>query len=106
MTLEWSSQQRHTASMAGDSETHLRDRDENTNIIRQPFLIGVSGGTASGKVGILASLSSDLRALTWSHLELNDCTVWRRPAVDRVALATRRLIDSCIICLTASAGLA
>lgn len=46
---------RHIASMAGDSETHLRDSDENTNIIRQPFLIGVSGGTASGKVGILAS---------------------------------------------------
>ncbi|KAA8587373.1 hypothetical protein FQN60_016235 [Etheostoma spectabile] len=36
--------------MAGDSETHLRDRGENTNVIRQPFLIGVSGGTASGKL--------------------------------------------------------
>lgn len=46
---------RHTASMAGDSETHLRDRDVNTNIIRQPFLIGVSGGTASGKVNTLAT---------------------------------------------------
>lgn len=46
---------RHSASMAGDSETHLRDRDENTNVIRQPFLIGVSGGTASGKVGTVAS---------------------------------------------------
>lgn len=44
----------HTASMAGDTETHLRDRGENTEIIRQPFLIGVSGGTASGKVGTLA----------------------------------------------------
>lgn len=42
---------RHIASMAGDSETHLTDRGENINIIRQPFLIGVSGGTASGKVG-------------------------------------------------------
>lgn len=42
---------RRIASMAGDSEKHLTDRDENTNIIRQPFLIGVSGGTASGKVG-------------------------------------------------------
>lgn len=46
---------RHIASMAGDSETHLRDRGENADIIRQPFLIGVSGGTASGKVGTLAS---------------------------------------------------
>lgn len=45
----------YTASMAGDSETHLRDRGEKTDVIRQPFLIGVSGGTASGKVGILAS---------------------------------------------------
>lgn len=44
----------HTASMAGDSETHLRDRGENTDVIRQPFLIGVSGGTASGKVGTIA----------------------------------------------------
>lgn len=41
---------RHIASMAGDSETHLRSGDESTDIIRQPFLIGVSGGTASGKV--------------------------------------------------------
>uniref|UniRef100_A0A7N8XAI4 uridine/cytidine kinase n=1 Tax=Mastacembelus armatus TaxID=205130 RepID=A0A7N8XAI4_9TELE len=38
--------------MAGDSEAHLRDRDENTNVIRQPFLIGVSGGTASGKSSV------------------------------------------------------
>ncbi|KAK5616152.1 Uridine-cytidine kinase 2-B [Crenichthys baileyi] len=36
--------------MAGDSETLLRDRDENSTVIRQPFLIGVSGGTASGKM--------------------------------------------------------
>lgn len=41
------------ASMAGDSETLLRDRDGNTTVIRQPFLIGVSGGTASGKVSRL-----------------------------------------------------
>lgn len=41
---------RHIASMAGDSETHLRSGDDSTDIIRQPFLIGVSGGTASGKV--------------------------------------------------------
>lgn len=44
----------HIASMAGDTETHLRDRGESTDVIRQPFLIGVSGGTASGKVGTLA----------------------------------------------------
>lgn len=54
----------HTASMAGDSETHLKDQDENTNIIRQPFLIGVSGGTASGKVGTLACLHSKFEPLT------------------------------------------
>uniref|UniRef100_A0A3P8VWD2 uridine/cytidine kinase n=1 Tax=Cynoglossus semilaevis TaxID=244447 RepID=A0A3P8VWD2_CYNSE len=42
-------------SMAGDSETHLEDRGEKTNVIRQPFLIGVSGGTASGKVGTPSS---------------------------------------------------
>ena len=44
--------ERHIASMAGDTETHLRDRGDNDNVIRQPFLIGVSGGTASGKVGV------------------------------------------------------
>uniref|UniRef100_A0A3P8VTS0 uridine/cytidine kinase n=1 Tax=Cynoglossus semilaevis TaxID=244447 RepID=A0A3P8VTS0_CYNSE len=38
--------------MAGDSETHLEDRGEKTNVIRQPFLIGVSGGTASGKSSV------------------------------------------------------
>uniref|UniRef100_A0A8C2IUK5 CXXC motif containing zinc binding protein n=2 Tax=Cyprinus carpio TaxID=7962 RepID=A0A8C2IUK5_CYPCA len=35
--------------MAGDSETHLKDRTENEHNTRQPFLIGVAGGTASGK---------------------------------------------------------
>ncbi|KAK6311169.1 hypothetical protein J4Q44_G00192240 [Coregonus suidteri] len=38
--------------MAGDTETHLSDSAENDNIIRQPFLIGVSGGTASGKSSV------------------------------------------------------
>ncbi|XP_054621486.1 uridine-cytidine kinase 2-B [Dunckerocampus dactyliophorus] len=38
--------------MAGDTITHIRDRGENTNVIRQPFLIGVSGGTASGKSSV------------------------------------------------------
>lgn len=47
--------EQHIASMAGDSETHLGDGGENTEVVRQPFLIGVSGGTASGKVGTLAS---------------------------------------------------
>lgn len=37
--------------MAGDSETRLHDQEENGNA--KPFLIGVSGGTASGKVCIL-----------------------------------------------------
>lgn len=52
----------HIASMAGDSETHLRDPDENIDVIRQPFLIGVSGGTASGKVGTVASCFDFLTA--------------------------------------------
>lgn len=43
----------HTASMAGDSESHPKDRSQKTNVIRQPFLIGVSGGTASGKVSTI-----------------------------------------------------
>lgn len=46
---------RHIASMAGDSETLQRNGDENSVIIRHPFLIGVSGGTASGKVGNIAN---------------------------------------------------
>lgn len=41
------------ASMAGDSETRVDSQAENENAIRQPFLIGVAGGTASGKVGIV-----------------------------------------------------
>lgn len=52
--------------MAGDSETHLRDRGENTSIIRQPFLIGVSGGTASGKVGTPASYFDGFHELSWA----------------------------------------
>ncbi|XP_033839040.2 uridine-cytidine kinase 2-B [Periophthalmus magnuspinnatus] len=44
--------QLHIASMAGDTETHIRDRAENAHVIRQPFLIGVSGGTASGKSSV------------------------------------------------------
>lgn len=40
---------RSFASMAGDSETRLRCT-ENDRPSNPPFLIGVSGGTASGKV--------------------------------------------------------
>uniref|UniRef100_A0A3Q2YP76 Uridine-cytidine kinase n=2 Tax=Hippocampus comes TaxID=109280 RepID=A0A3Q2YP76_HIPCM len=50
------SSQQHIASMAGDSETHLRDRGDNTDVIRQPFLIGVSGGTASGKSSVCGKI--------------------------------------------------
>ncbi|MGH0122537.1 UNVERIFIED_CONTAM: hypothetical protein FKN15_038087 [Acipenser sinensis] len=35
--------------MAGDSEQRLEDHAENDPANRQPFLIGVAGGTASGK---------------------------------------------------------
>lgn len=38
--------------MAGDSETKPGDQAENESNNRQPFLIGVAGGTASGKVGV------------------------------------------------------
>lgn len=39
--------------MAGDTDSRLQEHEENGNTIRQPFLIGVSGGTASGKVRVL-----------------------------------------------------
>ncbi|MCI4377868.1 hypothetical protein PGIGA_G00208200 [Pangasianodon gigas] len=42
--------------MAGDSETRLQDQEENGNAIKQPFLIGVSGGTASGKSSVCAKI--------------------------------------------------
>ncbi|KAK3546241.1 hypothetical protein QTP70_025168, partial [Hemibagrus guttatus] len=42
--------------MAGDSETRLQDQEENGNAIREPFLIGVSGGTASGKSSVCAKI--------------------------------------------------
>lgn len=41
-----------SASMAGDIETRLDSHAENENVNWHPFLIGVAGGTASGKVGI------------------------------------------------------
>lgn len=45
-----------TDSMAGDSDSKLDNQAENEHVVRQPFLIGVAGGTASGKVGILLYL--------------------------------------------------
>ena len=44
--------------MAGDDETKPDDRTANDQNNRQPFLIGVAGGTASGKV-------SDYTPLQW-----------------------------------------
>lgn len=44
------------SEMAGDSERRLQDQEENGNAIRQPFIIGVSGGTASGKVPMFTFL--------------------------------------------------
>lgn len=79
--------QRHIASMAGDSETHLGDRGENTDVIRQPFLIGVSGGTASGKVGTLADRCSGFLKLSRLVFELSDSRS-AAGCVDRVAPAT------------------
>lgn len=97
----------HTASMAGDSETHLKDRDENTNIIRQPFLIGVSGGTASGKVGTLACLRSNLSHWQVCFIECSfDVeSIDSRVLADRVACAKQRsgLIDSSVIWRTSRA---
>lgn len=83
----------HIASMAGDSEIQLRSGDENTDIIRQPFLIGVSGGTASGKVCTFSCYFGDflhlskldfVSALTVNHQRVS------RMLVDRVASATQR----------------
>lgn len=93
----------HIASMAGDSETHPRSGDENTDIIRQPFLIGVSGGTASGKVCTMSCCFGDflqlskldfVSALTVNyHRGSTGCwlTAW---------LQRGSVIDSSIICLT------
>jgi len=39
--------------MTGGNETKPGDHGENDSDNRQPFLIGVAGGTASGKVGFL-----------------------------------------------------
>lgn len=60
----------HFASMAGDSEAQLKDRDDSAHIIRQPFLIGVSGGTASGKVGTLANYFDDFHKQSWLDFEV------------------------------------
>ncbi|XP_045543728.1 uridine-cytidine kinase 2-A isoform X2 [Salmo salar] len=42
--------------MAGDSETRLDSQVENENVTRQPFLIGVAGGTASGKSSVCGKI--------------------------------------------------
>ncbi|XP_060784686.1 uridine-cytidine kinase 2-B isoform X2 [Neoarius graeffei] len=42
--------------MAGDTDSRLQEQEENGNTIRQPFLIGVSGGTASGKSSVCAKI--------------------------------------------------
>ncbi|XP_066537733.1 uridine-cytidine kinase 2-B [Hoplias malabaricus] len=42
--------------MAGDSVTSLNGEEQNTNVVRQPFLIGVAGGTASGKSSVCAKI--------------------------------------------------
>ncbi|KAF4089574.1 hypothetical protein AMELA_G00067430 [Ameiurus melas] len=44
------------SEMAGDSDRQLQDEEENGNAIRQPFIIGVSGGTASGKSSVCAKI--------------------------------------------------
>lgn len=59
-----------TDSMAGDSESKLDNQAENEHVVRQPFLIGVAGGTASGKVGNQVSLPCILGDIT-------DCIVLR-----------------------------
>lgn len=94
---------RHIASMAGDSETHPRSGDENTDIIRQPFLIGVSGGTASGKVCVLSCYFGDFLHL--SKLDfVSALTVNRRGGSagcwSTAWLQRRSVIDSSFICLT------
>ncbi|XP_041967829.1 uridine-cytidine kinase 2-A [Alosa sapidissima] len=45
-----------TASMAGDSETRLDNQAEKEHVTRQPFLIGVAGGTASGKSSVCGKI--------------------------------------------------
>ncbi|XP_069007076.1 uridine-cytidine kinase 2-A [Embiotoca jacksoni] len=42
--------------MAGDSETKPGDQAENDGSDRQPFLIGVAGGTASGKSSVCSKI--------------------------------------------------
>ncbi|XP_032381587.1 uridine-cytidine kinase 2-A [Etheostoma spectabile] len=42
--------------MAGDCETTPGDQTENENINRHPFLIGVAGGTASGKSSVCSKI--------------------------------------------------
>lgn len=59
--------------MAGDSEARLKERDDSAHIVRQPFLIGVSGGTASGKVGTLDTCSDGFPEATAARLCGSSC---------------------------------
>lgn len=64
-------------SMAGDSETRLQDQEENGNA--KPFIIGVSGGTASGKVRILyTTLLSFLQIYLFPFAAIYDGNGWAR----------------------------
>uniref|UniRef100_A0A8C2PWD3 uridine/cytidine kinase n=1 Tax=Cyprinus carpio TaxID=7962 RepID=A0A8C2PWD3_CYPCA len=42
--------------MAGDSDSKLDNQAENEHVVRQPFLIGVAGGTASGKSSVCGKI--------------------------------------------------
>ncbi|KAM6962648.1 uridine-cytidine kinase 2-A [Aplochiton taeniatus] len=42
--------------MAGDCNTNLDDQDQNELVNRHPFLIGVAGGTASGKSSVCSKI--------------------------------------------------
>lgn len=89
--------------MAGDSETHLRSGDENTDIIRQPFLIGVSGGTASGKVCTLSCYFGDFLHLSKLDFASALTVIHHRGSAGcwlTAWLQRRGVIDSSIICLT------
>ncbi|KAL4634992.1 uridine-cytidine kinase 2-A-like, partial [Arapaima gigas] len=43
-------------TMAGDSDTRVEEHAESECVNRQPFLIGVSGGTASGKSSVCGKI--------------------------------------------------
>ncbi|KTF91407.1 hypothetical protein cypCar_00009077 [Cyprinus carpio] len=57
--------------MAGDRDGKLDNQAQNEHVVRQPFLIGVAGGTASGKVGILLYLTYKYYQLSKSTYVFN-----------------------------------